>query len=121
MKREPILIVLIVGIIIGCSAFCKKRASDQLPANAKGFAVIELFSSEGCSSCPPAEAVMNKLISKASTESLPVYIIEFHVDYWDYLGWKDTFAIPQYSQRQQDYGDYFKLNSIGTFHVVSIE
>jgi len=63
---------------------------------------------------PSGEAVMHRLIQKANTESLPVYIIEFHVDYWDYLGWKDTFAMPMYSQRQQGYGYHFNLKSIYT-------
>jgi len=109
--------VIIFGTLIVCELFIcfgfenkKENAFD----NSKGVAVIELFTSEGCSSCPPAEAVMHKLIQKANTESLPVYILEFHVDYWDYLGWKDTFAMPMYSQRQQGYGYHFNLKSIYT-------
>jgi hypothetical protein len=87
---------------------------ESTPVNSKGFALIELFTSEGCSSCPPAEEVMHRLLQKANGESLPVYVLEFHVDYWDYLGWKDTFAMHNYSTRQQDYGDYLRLNSIYT-------
>jgi hypothetical protein len=89
-------------------------AQEKVSVKPPGFALIELFSSEGCSSCPPAEAVMSMFLYRANAEILPIYIIEFHVDYWDYLGWKDTFATHEYSQRQQDYGDYFKLNSIYT-------
>jgi hypothetical protein len=105
-------IVLLSGFVVLCFAFNYKEKKQE--SGSKGFALIELFSSEGCSSCPPAEAVMHKLIQKTEKESLPVYIIEFHVDYWDYLGWKDTFALPEYSKRQKKYGDLLKLNSIYT-------
>ncbi len=112
MKRGIILTLAGTASICACLAFGNK--SKPVPVSSKGFAVIELFSSEGCSSCPPAEALMHKLIQKANAQSLPVYVIEFHVDYWDYLGWKDTFAMPEYSQRQQNYRDFLKLNSIYT-------
>src|SRR5579863_9472756 len=118
MKKETISISLIIGIVFACFALAHKEGKEQYPSNLKGFAIVELFSSEGCSSCPPAEAVMHKLIGKANTQYLPVYVIEFHVDYWDYLAWKDTFAMAEYSQRQQDYGDFFKLSSIYTPQVI---
>jgi hypothetical protein len=61
-------------------------------------AVVELFTSQGCSSCPPADALFEKLGQDPSLVTL-----SFPVDYWDYLGWKDTFAKPDYSARQRDY------------------
>ncbi len=65
-------------------------------------ALIELFTSEGCSSCPPAEAWLGTLTndSRLWKERVPV---AFHVDYWDYLGWKDSLASPAYSARQARY------------------
>jgi hypothetical protein len=107
MKRA---LVLSVGIFLVSFAFSSKKSIPHPKSG--GFALIELFSSEGCSSCPPAERFMNELLKK--DDSLNVYIIEFHVDYWDYLGWKDTLASNAYSQRQQNYGDQFKLSSIYT-------
>lgn len=64
--------------------------------------LLELFTSEGCNSCPPAEAWLSSLAQsqKLWTEFVPV---AFHVDYWDYLGWKDGFALPQFSERQRIY------------------
>ena len=60
--------------------------------------VVELFSSQGCKSCPPADGLLSEL------RALPgVLALTFHVDYWDYLGWKDTLASPEFSQRQYDY------------------
>ncbi len=113
MKIKALFIIVVTGIVITCFAF--SESNRNIPSdNSKGFVLIELFSSEGCSSCPPAESFMHKLIHRADSASLPVYIIEFHVDYWNYLGWKDTLAIPAYAQRQQKYGDAFKLSSIYT-------
>lgn len=60
--------------------------------------VVELFTSQGCSSCPPADAFFEELRSAPN-----VIALSYHVDYWDYLGWKDTLGSPEYSQRQYDY------------------
>lgn len=68
-------------------------------------AVLELFTSEGCSSCPPADALLTELVADAARDRLPVYALSFHVDYWNYLGWKDAFSAPQYSERQQWYAN----------------
>ncbi len=61
-------------------------------------AVVELFTSQGCSSCPPADALLEKLANDPT-----IVALSFPVDYWDYLGWKDTFAKPEYSKREHDY------------------
>jgi len=76
----------------------------------KGFAVVELFTSEGCSSCPAAE----KELSRLHDEYKDVCFLEFHVDYWNYLGWKDEFSNKTYTKRQQDYAQTFGLNSTYT-------
>ena len=60
--------------------------------------VVELFSSQGCNSCPPADQLLAELRKKPG-----VLALNFHVDYWDYLGWKDTLAGADFSQRQYDY------------------
>jgi len=76
-----------------------------------GFALLELYTSEGCSSCPAAEALMPELEQKYGEK---LYILEFHVDYWDRLGWKDRFASGAYSARQQWYSGYFGANTVYT-------
>lgn len=86
------------------------RGKKQEPA--EGFAVVELFTSEGCSDCPPAEKVLSNIQSEYKGKQ--VYILEYHVDYFDRLGWKDTFALTANTQRQEDYNDVFKLNSVYT-------
>jgi hypothetical protein len=60
--------------------------------------VLELFTSQGCSSCPPADRILGQLARNPS-----VLALSFPVDYWDYIGWKDTFAAPTYTERQKAY------------------
>ncbi|MBL4721180.1 MAG: DUF1223 domain-containing protein [Alphaproteobacteria bacterium] len=67
-------------------------------AAAKSPVVVELFTSQGCSSCPPAEAYLHELSQRDD-----VIALEYHVDYWDYIGWKDPFGSRAYTQRQQKY------------------
>ncbi len=68
-----------------------------------GFAVVELFTSEGCSSCPPAEKVFNDIINDAEKNHKSVYCLEYHVDYWNRGGWKDLFSKNQFTLRQNMY------------------
>jgi len=68
------------------------------PAFSASPTVVELFTSQGCSSCPPADAIMGELKLRDD-----VIALTFPVDYWDYLGWKDTLASPAFSQRQRNY------------------
>ena len=75
--------------------------------------VVELFTSEGCSSCPPADKYISKFESNSGLwdEVIPVV---YHVDYWDYLGWKDKFAKPEFSQLQRLYNAYDVVGSVYT-------
>jgi hypothetical protein len=80
-----------------------------------GFAVVELFTSEGCSSCPAADEAVIDMAKQYKTN---VFILGFHVDYWNHLGWKDAFSNPDYSERQKQYASSFSLNSIYTPQIV---
>jgi hypothetical protein len=82
----------------------------------KGFAVVELFTSEGCSSCPPADQLMARI--QQDSKGQPVYILAFHVDYWNRLGWKDVFSDASYTQRQNQYAAWLRLQSVYTPQVV---
>jgi hypothetical protein len=76
-----------------------------------GFAVIELFTSEGCSSCPPADKALAQVAGEYPDQ---VYVLGFHVDYWNRLGWKDIYSAAGYTQRQKEYAGLFNLQSIYT-------
>jgi hypothetical protein len=104
---------LITVAAFGLSAFIK---SKKIEADNKGFAVVELFTSEGCSSCPPADALVAK-VEKESKDQ-PVYILAYHVDYWNSLGWKDAFSSADYSKRQNAYARYLHLQQIYTPQIV---
>jgi hypothetical protein len=78
-------------------------AADQRPA------VIELYTSQGCSSCPPADALLGELAQRPD-----VLALSFHVDYWDQYGWPDRFALPAARERQLDYVRHFKLDWVYT-------
>lgn len=75
--------------------------------------LLELYTSEGCSSCPPADKWLSTLKDdpRLWKEIIP---IAFHVDYWDYLGWKDTFSRAEYSQRQRNYAQFNRLQTVYT-------
>ncbi len=76
--------------------------------------VVELFSSEGCSSCPPADAFLRTLERSQPVSGVSVLPLEFHVDYWNYLGWKDPFSKGEYSERQQRYAESLRNHQVFT-------
>ncbi|RBQ02549.1 DUF1223 domain-containing protein [Pedobacter miscanthi] len=82
----------------------------------KGFAVVELFTSEGCSSCPPADELLARLEKESAGKEL--FVLAYHVDYFDRLDWKDTFGSPEYSKRQVQYGQWLRLPQIYTPQVI---
>jgi hypothetical protein len=110
MKTLKILIFALV-ITTAAMAFADLR-NKKITGTSQGFALVELFTSEGCSSCPPADA----LIARVEKESFdkPVYILAFHVDYWNRGGWTDAFSSADYSARQKQYAQWLKLPSVYT-------
>lgn len=89
--------LILTGIVASMTASAPARCGEASVAVTPKV-VVELFTSQGCSSCPPADALMEKLSTDKS-----IIALSFPVDYWDYLGWKDTFAKPDFSIRQRDY------------------
>jgi len=108
--------VLLVAAALGSTAFINVKLLNKVNAEDKGFAVVELFTSEGCSSCPPADQLVAKI--EKEVKDRPVYILAYHVDYWNHLGWKDAFSSADYSKRQQDYASYLHLQSVYTPQIV---
>ena len=75
--------------------------------------VLELFTSQGCSSCPPADALLGELAKRDE-----VVTLAFHVDYWDYIGWKDPFGDPLHTARQRAYAAHLGQRTIYTPQLV---
>jgi len=102
-------------LAIAGAAWAQAASSAQPPGPAShGVAVIELFTSEGCSSCPPADALLERFVGDAQRSGQPVYGLSFHVDYWDHLGWKDRYSSAASSQRQSRYARRLGLGSLYT-------
>jgi hypothetical protein len=87
---------------LACAALITTGAAVA-SAPAASFAVVELFTSEGCSSCPPADRLLSELAAEAEKSGKPVFALSFHVDYWNYLGWADPFSRSEFTNRQQRY------------------
>jgi hypothetical protein len=100
---------------LSASLFAVGASGDQRvpPTADETPVVVELFTSQGCSSCPPADALLGELSSRKD-----VLALAFHVDYWDYIGWRDSFAFPQATDRQYSYGHALGLNMVYTPQMV---
>jgi len=113
MKYFLLVIGTLSFLILNFSkALENESTEDEMDANP--FAVVELFTSEGCYSCPPADKLLSKIIDDAREKDRRVFALAFHVDYWDRLGWKDAFSSKEFSDRQRDYAQAFRSNSIYT-------
>lgn len=115
-KQSPLFIIVLLLLVLVFSQAFNKAAVEPLPKNdSNGFAVIELFTSEGCSSCPSADDVVAKFLEANKGN---VHVLAFHVDYWDRLGWKDMFSKAEYTARQNKYAAVLGLESSYTPQVV---
>lgn len=108
-----VLFVVTIAISIA-TAEPKKDPALSLSTTSPGFAVVELFTSEGCSSCPAAEKVLNRIVADARKQNIAVYPLAFHVDYWNRLGWADRFSTARNSDRQRSYAQAMQSNDIYT-------
>ncbi|HEV2855891.1 MAG TPA: DUF1223 domain-containing protein [Thermoanaerobaculia bacterium] len=94
------------------------EAAEKATAPADRMAIVELFTSQGCSSCPPADRLLSKLAGDPRYQG-KVIPLSFHVDYWNYIGWTDPYSSSRWSDRQRVYaGKVFRSNRIYTPQVV---
>ena len=102
MKTAALLLVL---VLIALVFVAKNNASSTNGTRTP--VLVELFTSEGCSSCPPADRLLIDLKDNQPVPNAQVIALGLHVDYWNYLGWNDRFSKPQFTARQQQYADRF--------------
>ncbi len=101
-------LVFVAAMLVFSNSFAQSFESTEKPT-----ALIELYTSEGCSSCPPADHWLSSL--KADEGLWKDFIpLAFHVDYWDYIGWEDRFASKEYSTRQRLYAREFSESTVYT-------
>ena len=111
MKKIKLISSLFIALflLIAIDSFSQniKNTNSQ-----KGFALLELYTSEGCSSCPPADELMGRIQNEYKDDN--VYVLAYHVDYWDRQGWKDIFSNADYTKRQYDYAKFLGKEPIYT-------
>jgi len=106
---------LACGAVSAVLISCAGIAGAASPAP---FAVIELFTSEGCSSCPPADALLTRIEDDAHATGQAVFPLEFHVDYWDSQGWRDPYSSAAATDRQRQYAARLGLEQVYTPQMV---
>ena len=114
------IVCSVAAVAIGVAAW-GPRVSDVgaagrqgAPAGAAVPVLVELFTSEGCSSCPPADALLTRLAAEKTMGGAGIVALAFHVDYWDRLGWKDRFSSAAFTERQNRYADAWKSDRVYT-------
>jgi hypothetical protein len=110
-----ILIIVFLSVtVFEVDKKINSAGSHHSKKSSRSFAILELFTSEGCSSCPPAD----RLLPQLASIDVNIIPLSFHVDYWDRYGWKDPFSSVSFTDRQRDYARQFKLESIYTPQLV---
>jgi hypothetical protein len=122
--------MLFIALSIALSVFsacsiqtAESRAPEEIPvmltdSKTRQPVLVELFTSEGCSSCPPADRQLDFLDTQQPVSGAEVITLAFHVDYWDRLGWKDAYSSAEFSERQNQYVQRMKLASSYTPQMV---
>ena len=119
MRLTMAVVAAVVVLGVGALAARHGTAGPEGRTQANRVPVLaELFTSEGCSSCPPADDLLRHLLEKQPIDGVEVIAISEHVDYWNRLGWRDPFSSAQFSERQSEYARAFGSGQIYTPQLV---
>ena len=117
MRPTPTM-ALLLAVLAGIAAAGAQGQVDDATAGSPAPVIVELFTSEGCSSCPPADDLLGSLARNQPVPGALIIPLSEHVDYWDRLGWRDPFSSPRFTARQRDYARAFDAPSIYTPQMV---
>lgn len=112
MPSRTVTKLLLAGVpLLAAAIYVLPVCAEDASTKPEG--VVELYTSQGCGSCPPADAVLKELATEGK-----VVALAFHVDYWDYRGWTDNLALPENTDRQNEYREALGLNGVYTPQVI---
>ena len=111
-RRALSVLSALSGLVLALAVAAKPLAAPPTPV------IVELFTSEGCESCPPADVLLQQLASTQPVASAQIIPLSLHVDYWDQLGWNDRFSSALLTNRQRTYGARFNVDSVYTPQMV---